>query len=215
MQRPRSSAVRAQMEKCHYLHFSTHGFFAPPEVKSAAAANSTFEKSAFGELGSRQDVSRFHPDLLSGLVLAGANRPAEDGKEDGILSALEVSGLDLSQVDLATLSACETGLGKMAAGEGVLGLQRAFQSAGAKTVVASLWKVPDQATQALMVRFYDNLWNKKLTKLEALLEAQRWLLREGTKQPELIRGRGLEIDPEPKEAILQSGRLSPALLGCF
>ena len=124
-------------------------------------------KTAFGHLISPQDIAGYHPDLLSGLVLAGANRPVEEGQEDGILTALEVSELDLSKVDLATLSACETGLGQSAGGEGLLGLQRAFQLAGAKTTVASLWQVPDRATQALMSRFYENLWRRRMPKLEA------------------------------------------------
>ena len=111
--------------------------------------------------------------------LAGANRPGEAGKDDGILTALEVAELDLSGVELAVLSACETGLGAVAGGEGVLGLQRAFQVAGARSVVASLWKVDDEATQRLMGRFYDNLWAKKLSKLEALREAQLWMLNGG------------------------------------
>jgi CHAT domain-containing protein len=118
-------------------------------------------------------------------------------------------------VQLATLSACETGLGETAGGEGLLGMQRAFQTAGAKTVLASLWKVPDKATQTLMARFYDNLWNKKLTKLESLREAQRWLLREGAKQPELIRGRGLEFAPDDEQEAKQSGRLSPLYWAAF
>ena len=117
-------------------------------------------------------MSGFHPGLLSGLVLAGANQPATAEREDGILTALEVSEMDLSRVQLATLSACETGLGETAGGEGMLGLQRAFQTAGAKTVIASLWKVPDRATQALMSRFHENLWQKKMSKLESLREAQ-------------------------------------------
>jgi len=76
------------------------------------------------------------------------------------------------------LSACETGLGAVAGGEGLLGLQRAFQVAGARTVLASLWKVPDAATSRLMQRFYENLWDKKMGKLEALREAQIWMLRD-------------------------------------
>ena len=143
-----------------------------------------------------QDVTGYHPGLLSGLVLAGANRPAEEGKDDGILTALEVEQMDLSRVKLATLSACETGLGQTAGGEGLLGLQRAFQIAGAKTVVAGLWKVPDKATQLLMARFYDNLWQKKMSKLEALSKAQRWLLHDGPKQPGLTRGLQLDGDPD-------------------
>lgn len=96
---------------------------------------------------------------------------------------------------MAVLSACETGLGRNAGGEGLLGLQRAFQSAGAKTVVASLWNVPDEATRLLMVRFYENLWQRKLGKGEALREAQLWMLRHGHEQPAVqreIAGRGLD-----------------------
>jgi CHAT domain-containing protein len=91
--------------------------------------------------------------------LAGANvRPTPIGHDDGILTALKVAELDLSGVELAVLSACETGLGEVAGGEGLLGLQRAFQVAGAHSVVASLWKVGDEPTRALMARFYENLW---------------------------------------------------------
>lgn len=136
--------------------------------------------------------------LLSGLALAGANLPPEAGKDDGICTALEISALDLSKVDTVVLSACETGLGEVAGGEGLLGLQRAFQVAGAKTVVASLWKVPDAATSELMQRFYANLWDKKMGKLAALREAQLWMLREGVKRPGLRRGLDLATD-KPSE----------------
>jgi CHAT domain-containing protein len=108
--------------------------------------------------------------------LAGANKP--DAGDDGILTAEEVATLDLTGVDLAVLSACETGLGPTAGGEGLLGLQRAFHAAGAHTVVASLWKVDDAATRDLMQRFYDNLWNKHMGKLAALREAQLWMLHD-------------------------------------
>lgn len=119
---------------------------------------------------------------LSGLVLAGANLPVAQDADDGILTALEVAELDLSGMELAALSACETGLGKTAGGEGLLGLQRAFQTAGARSVVASLWQVDDEATRKLMVRFYENLWQKKMGRLAALREAQRWVMQEGPKR---------------------------------
>lgn len=121
------------------------------------------------------------PGLLSGIALAGANHPQPNG-DDGILTAEEVATLDLTGCKLAVLSACETGLGEAAGGEGLLGLQRSFQIAGARTVIASLWKVPDAATRNMMQRFYNNLWNKKLGKLEALREAQIWMIRHGGEQ---------------------------------
>jgi CHAT domain-containing protein len=110
--------------------------------------------------------------------IAGANTPPETGKDDGILTTLDVSSLELSKVNTVVLSACETGLGEVAGGEGLLGLQRSFQVAGAKMVVASLRKVPDAATSKLMQRFYENLWDKKMGKLAALREAQIWMLRD-------------------------------------
>ena len=127
--------------------------------------------------------------------MSGANHEfqTEQGdKDDGILTAMEVSGLDLQKVDTVVLSACETGLGQVAGGEGLLGLQRAFMVAGAKTTVASLWKVPDAATARLMQRFYENLWGKKMGKLEALREAQIWMLRDQG-------NRGLTITEQPAD----------------
>jgi CHAT domain-containing protein len=150
-----------------------------------------------------------YPELRSGLAFAGANRSAL-GKGDAFLTALEASELDLDRVELAVLSACETGLGKAQGGEGVLGLQRAFQLAGARTAVTSLWKVPDAATQALMSRFHRNLWEKHLGKGEALREAQLWLLQEGGKHPELLRG-GLE----PPERPTREGPVPPFYWAAF
>jgi CHAT domain-containing protein len=180
------AAFRARAPRCHYLHLATHGFFAPPELKSAlgpvkprqTGGVDRFDTDPLGRVG----VSGFHPGLLSGLALAGANREPKPGEDDGILTALEVAELDLRKVDLAVLSACETGLGETAGGEGLLGLQRAFQVSGARTVVASLWKVDDKWTRSLMERFYENLWQKKMTKLQALREAQRWVMREAPRR---------------------------------
>ena len=95
------------------------------------------------------------------------------------MTALEAAELNLGKVELAVLSACETGLGTEAGGEGLLGLQRAFQVAGARTVVASLWSVDDKATRSLMEDFYENLWQKNLSRLEAMRRAQRRMLDEG------------------------------------
>ena len=99
--------------------------------------------------------------IRSGLVLAGANsawqgNPDPHTKEDGILTAYEISQVDLSNTELVVLSACETGLGDIHGNEGVYGLQRAFKIAGAKYLIMSLWQVPDQETALFMVTFYQN-----------------------------------------------------------
>jgi len=169
---------------------ATHGFFLPEPEREQKQGLAPGQLHSLEAMLSYRDLVVSNPALRSGLVFAGANYGAV-GQGDAFLTALEASELDLSQVNLAVLSACETGLGKVEGGEGVLGLQRAFQLAGARTAVTSLWKVPDKATQALMTRFHRNLWEKRMGKLEALREAQLWLLREAPTQPELLRG-GLE-----------------------
>lgn len=100
--------------------------------------------------------------MRSGLILAGFNtwlrgEPLPKEAEDGLLTAEDVSGLDLLATELVVLSACDTGLGEVRVGEGVFGLQRAFTLAGAKALVMSLWKVPDEETQELMLNFYDRI----------------------------------------------------------
>ena len=117
-----------------------------------------------------------NPMLRSGLALAGANTWAQDGSlpseaEDGILTAEDVTGLDLLDTELVVLSACETGLGEVHLGEGVFGLRRAFTVAGTKTLVMSLWKVPDRETRDLMTLFYEALLRGK-PRTDALREAQ-------------------------------------------
>ena len=162
-------AFRIQASKHRFLHIATHGFFAQSEICSALATDKTPDGSlGHPNLLGERSVVGFNPGLLSGIVLAGANLPPDPDRDDGILTALEVGSLDLRHVDLVTLSACETGLGETAGGEGVLGLQRAFQIAGARTTITSLWKVNDDATRALMTEFYRNLWEKRLPRIEAL-----------------------------------------------
>jgi CHAT domain-containing protein len=168
------AAVRHDAPRHRYLHLATHGFFAPAPVTSALAHSIVPERPG-QVLGGSQGVGAYHYGLLSGLALAGANAPLPD--DDGVLTAEEVRTLNLSGVELAVLSACETGLGLTSRGEGLLGLQRAFHAAGARTVVASLWMVDDAATRALMERFYENLWTRKMGKLAALREAQLAMLR--------------------------------------
>jgi CHAT domain-containing protein/Tfp pilus assembly protein PilF len=178
------AAVRERLPGRTHVHFATHGFFAAPSAGGA----------------------RVTPGLLSGLVLAGANKPMPGG-DDGILTASEVAEMDLTSCRLAVLSACETGLGPSAGGEGLLGLQRAFQIAGARSVAASLWKVPDASTSVLMARFYANLWRKGMPKAEALREAQLFVLSHGARHPELVRGMALASGTSTLKP--KGGRLPP------
>ena len=164
-----------------YLHLATHGYFAPPSLTYSWLAADESLQSELQTLAPL-NLPGLHPGMLSGLALAGANadaaeRPGE-AQYDGIWTAEEVSVLDLSQCELCVLSACETALGAEAPGEGLLGLQRAFQVAGARTTVATLRAVSDRGTRLLMERFYDNLWRRGLGKLESLREAQIWMRRE-------------------------------------
>jgi CHAT domain-containing protein len=104
------AAFRQQASDYRWLHLATHGFFAPARLKSALSSNSEERSLQPGEF-ERATVSGFNPGLLSGIVLTGANTEPAAGEDDGILTALEVAALDLSKVDLAVLSACETGSG--------------------------------------------------------------------------------------------------------
>ncbi len=158
------------------VHLATHGFFNPegvPSLWAAALADAQAEDPQLSEEG-RVLVGK-HPGLLCGLVCAGASAGAEAG-EDGYLTAEEVGWLDLSGVELVVLSACETALGRAQSGEGLLGLRRAFEIAGAKTVISSLWSVRDESTALLMQHFYENLWVKQQDRLAALRNAQLRML---------------------------------------
>jgi CHAT domain-containing protein len=112
------------------------------------------------------------------------------GQDDGLLTALEAQRLDLEGTELVILSACETALGRPVKGEGMLGLQRAFQVAGARSLISSLWQVDDHATSTLMGEFYKNLWERKLGKLESLHQAQLTILRQYDPKLRKLRGPG-------------------------
>lgn len=124
------------------LHIATHGYF----INSFS--------------GKQSDAL-----LKSGLIFSGVNQYSADVTDDGVLTAYEATSLNLSNTQLVVLSACETGLGDVKAGEGVYGLQRAFMVAGAKNVIMSVWKVDDRVTSELMVAFYEaNAETKSITK---------------------------------------------------
>lgn len=129
------------------LHLATHGFFLPDEAPPVKG-----QQAQAGQAPAPAAVQE-NPLLRSGLALAGANK-LESGSDDGILTALEASSLDLEGTKLVVLSACETGVGKVTNGDGVYGLRRALVIAGAQTLVMSLWQVDDQATKDLMAGYY-------------------------------------------------------------
>ncbi|MBK9017947.1 MAG: CHAT domain-containing protein [Saprospiraceae bacterium] len=152
------------------LHIATHGFFFPDpkEVRvnspSGAGGEPVFKISE-------------HPMIRSGLILAGAQQAwatgkAPENREDGILTAYEISQMNLSGTELVVLSACETGLGDIEGNEGVYGLQRAFKIAGAKYLMMSLWKVNDQSTRELMTDFYQQWLTNGLTIPDVFRTAQ-------------------------------------------
>jgi CHAT domain-containing protein len=148
------------------LHIATHGLFLE-DVKRKGKELFGFEEQKMVE----------NPLLRSGLFFTGADNyiskenPGFIEEDNGLLTAYEAMNLNLDKTELVVLSACETGLGEIQNGEGVFGLRRAFQQAGAKTVLMSLWKVSDDATQELMSNFYRN-WVSGMTKREAFHLAQ-------------------------------------------
>jgi CHAT domain-containing protein len=157
------------------VHLATHGFFL--EDQPFEPGTGWRDLGAVG-IGDRLTSSRGeNPLLRSGVLLAGFNTWRNGGEppaeaEDGMLTAEDVTGMDLLDTELVVLSACETGLGQVHVGEGVFGLRRAFAVAGARTLVMSLWKVPDAQTEELMVDFYQRILRGE-GRAEALRQAQQ------------------------------------------
>ncbi|APR85582.1 kinesin light chain-like protein [Minicystis rosea] len=156
------------------LHIATHGFFFAPADRPPAPPEDMLDRLI---AAGRED-----PLLCSGVALAGASTWFAGGTppreaEDGVLNGRDVSALDLCATELAVLSACDTGLGEIRVGDGVHGLRRAFIVAGVRTLVMSLWKVPDVETQRLMVGFYERVL-AGMPCAEALREARLALRKE-------------------------------------
>lgn len=149
------AAVKILAPGRRVIHLATHGFF----LGEDCAANPAGERSASGTGAKRESGSPGgNPLLSSGLAFGGANRraTAPRDQDDGILTAEEIASLDLSGTECAILSACDTGLGKVQAGEGVLGLRRAFEIAGAGSLVMSLWPIPDDVARSWMQTLYQS-----------------------------------------------------------
>ena len=159
-----------QVSNPRVFHVATHGFF--KETPKASALDQEYNETAAYD----------NPLLKTGLLLAGAGDVLNQTQfnynvDNGILTAYEAMNLNLDQTDLVVLSACETGLGEVQAGEGVYGLQRAFLVAGARTIVMSLFKVSDEATQQLMVKFYRK-WIETGNKRQAFIDAKKEIRNE-------------------------------------
>jgi CHAT domain-containing protein len=175
-----AAATESALKAVHgpsILHVATHGHFDSGSAGSAGFMPAT--RSGRVLRSTNQPVERAsspsaNPLLHAWLVLAGGNA-SPGGGDDGILTALEAAALDLRGTQIVVLSACETGVGTVRAGEGVYGLRRAFVMAGAESQVVSLWKVEDQATRDLMVAMYRRLL-AGTGRLEALRQAQLELL---------------------------------------
>lgn len=164
--------IGSQKPSPKVLHIATHGFFFPDpkHTKNTDEALS---------MNNQPFQTSDHPMIRSGLVLSDGNQAwktgllLKDREEDGILTAYEISQMDLSNTELVVLSACDTGLGDIRGNEGVFGLQRAFKLAGAKYLIMSLWRVPDKQTSVLMTKFYEKMINQKLSVPQAFRAAQK------------------------------------------
>ena len=161
-----AKATEAALRDVHgpeVLHIATHGFFLADSARAG--------KDARGLELDDSEAPGDNPMLRVGLLLAGARHKGKYGQR-GLLSAMEASQLDLSGTKLVTLSACQTGVGDVAQGDGVYSLRRAFEIAGAQSVVASLWSVDDTSTRDLMAAFY-GLLRKSTPSAQALQKAQQ------------------------------------------
>ena len=161
-------------KKINIMHIATHGFYWTE--KEARRMNNL----NFLQLNDNKSARYVEDKALTrtGMLFSGANnalsgKPIPENIQDGILTAREISFLNLRGLDMVAMSACQTGLGEIT-GDGVFGLQRGFKKAGANSLLMSLWKVDDKATQMLMTKFYEYFLSGK-SKLKSLTLAQKYL----------------------------------------
>ncbi|MBO0723551.1 MAG: CHAT domain-containing protein, partial [Blastocatellia bacterium] len=147
--REATKTALSQVRSPSLLHIATHGFFLEGSHSTGPGLRSHGKSEQLHESG---EISTENPLLRSGLVLAGANEQRED--DNGIMTALEMTGLDLWGTRLVVLSACDTGIGEVKVGDGIHGLRRALVLAGAESQVISLWAISDKATRDLMIGYY-------------------------------------------------------------
>jgi CHAT domain-containing protein/Tfp pilus assembly protein PilF len=160
-------ALKRGVAGARVLHLATHAFFLGGRCASPFGSGGDLRGAGAGAAVGE------NPLLLAGFAFTGANRRGAvgDDTEDGILTAEEVAALDLQGTEWAVLSACDTGVGEILAGEGVFGLRRAFQVAGARTVIMSLWPVDDEDTRRWMAAVYERRFARNLTTMEAVRES--------------------------------------------
>ncbi len=212
----------ALARKWRYVHFAGHGFFTDRKV--GRLEETSLDSPEVVRLVATRELLALgrSPLLLAGLAFAS---PSEKTTSDNlIMTAEEVSGLDLRGTELVTLSACETGLGKTPLGEGMLGLQSVLLTSGARSTLTSLWKVDDEGTSLLMERFYRYLWIEGLPKWEALRRAQLDVLNNPkliSQQSDLLVSRGLKTGQTKPVAVPKNPdsaselRTSPFYWGAF
>ena len=168
-------AFKTKTQGQQIIHVATHGFY----VTTSDALNSNeYYRARFSQNPSVLSDPLYRSGLhFAGAAPAWAGYPEIPGLEDGVLTAKEISFLNLSKADLVVLSACQTGAGEVTR-DGVYGLQRAFKKAGAKSIIMSMWEVDDEATFCMMSYFYKNRYIDGMSKYEAFTKAQRQLRTE-------------------------------------
>ena len=179
-----SQATEASFRKLapgkRILHLATHGFFLGEHCRPAEPVRPRHRRPGVHDRDGACTPDHGQPLRLAGLALAGANQrgTATGTADDGILTAEEIGLLDLSGVEWAVLSACDSGAGTVAIGEGVLGLRRAFLIAGARSVIMSLWAVDDAAGREWMRALYEARLGRDLSTADAVREASLQMLRQ-------------------------------------
>ncbi len=173
--------ARAALHGSNFIHFATHGIFLGDRCGESAADTRGIKTVDTASLA--EDARD-----LSALILSGVNRPATNTEDDGLLTSEEISALDLTGTDWVVLSACDSGIGKNVAGEGVFGLRRAFRLAGAHSVVMSLWPVSDRATADWMLALYRARLRDHASTMDSVRSADLGLIRQR---------RDAGLDPSP------------------